>query len=395
MTPSFPSSYTFLDPVPSPLINQAILYPTNNLNPNSTTSDPIHTTIAQHLIAYNTQPTTPYHTEPQQLPTQQSHPNSPIANPLHHTPNVSLLAHTSPPPVAHHPTNPPITPQPTYDPSDPHSCNAMYDEYNALVKNVSCDGTLSRYKARLVTKGSSQQLGVDFDETFSLVVKPATICMVLSLAMSCKWQIHQLDVKNSFLNGDLFETVNMHQPPGFVDSWYPNHVCHLQRSLYGLKQASHAWFHYFEDDIILTASSTTLLQHLIDYLHRDSILSQRKYALQLLERAHMVKCNPSRISVDTESKLGPDVVVKDPTLYRSLARGIHAEAEYQGVANVVAETSWLYNLLCELHSPLLTATLVYCDNVSAIYMSANPIQQQRIKHIEIDIHFVRDMVTAG
>ncbi|GKC72495.1 ribonuclease H-like domain-containing protein [Tanacetum coccineum] len=72
-----------------------------------------------------------------------------------------------------------------------------------------------------------------------------------------------------------------------------------------------------------------------------------------------------------------------------------AEAEYRGVANVVAETAWLRNLLRELHSPLSTATLVYCDNVSAVYMSVNPVQHQRTKHIEIDIHFVRDMVTAG
>ncbi|GKE77834.1 ribonuclease H-like domain-containing protein, partial [Tanacetum coccineum] len=71
-----------------------------------------------------------------------------------------------------------------------------------------------------------------------------------------------------------------------------------------------------------------------------------------------------------------------------------AEAEYRGVANVVAETAWLRNLLCELHSPLSTVTLVYCDNVSAVYMSVNPVQHQRTKHIEIDIHFVRDIVTA-
>nr|GFC79610.1 NBS-containing resistance-like protein [Tanacetum cinerariifolium] len=71
------------------------------------------------------------------------------------------------------------------------------------------------------------------------------------------------------------------------------------------------------------------------------------------------------------------------------------EAEYRGVANVVAETAWIRNLLRELHSPLLTATLVYCDNVSAVYMSVNPVQHQHTKHIEIDIHFVRDMVKAG
>ncbi|GKB41391.1 ribonuclease H-like domain-containing protein [Tanacetum coccineum] len=72
-----------------------------------------------------------------------------------------------------------------------------------------------------------------------------------------------------------------------------------------------------------------------------------------------------------------------------------AKVEYRSVANVVAETAWLCNLLRELHSPLSTATLVYCDNISPVYMSANPVQHQRTKHIEIDIYFVRDMVTAG
>nr|GEV71016.1 ribonuclease H-like domain-containing protein [Tanacetum cinerariifolium] len=71
------------------------------------------------------------------------------------------------------------------------------------------------------------------------------------------------------------------------------------------------------------------------------------------------------------------------------------EAEYRGVANVVAKTAWLRNLLRELHTTLLSATLVYCDNVSAIYMTANPVQHQRTKHIEIDIHFVCDIVARG
>nr|GEU50491.1 ribonuclease H-like domain-containing protein [Tanacetum cinerariifolium] len=182
----------------------------------------------------------------------------------------------------------------------------MHDEYNALVKNGTwilvprpaginlvrslwlfkhkfhADGTLSRYKARLVSNGSSQQLGIDCDETFSLVVKPATIRIVLSLAVSRLFQ------------------------------------------------------------------------------------SQKQYAIKLLARAHITNCNPSRTLVDTDSKLGPK-----------------------------AETAWLRNLLRELHSPFFAATLVYCDNVSATYLSANPVQHQRTKHIEIDIHFVRDLVTAG
>ncbi|GJS37961.1 ribonuclease H-like domain-containing protein [Tanacetum coccineum] len=72
-----------------------------------------------------------------------------------------------------------------------------------------------------------------------------------------------------------------------------------------------------------------------------------------------------------------------------------AEAEYRGVANVAAETAWIQNLLLELHAPLTTATLVYCDNVSVVYISTNPVQHHRTKHIEIDIHFVRDYVASG
>ncbi|GJV70795.1 ribonuclease H-like domain-containing protein [Tanacetum coccineum] len=71
------------------------------------------------------------------------------------------------------------------------------------------------------------------------------------------------------------------------------------------------------------------------------------------------------------------------------------EAEYRRFANVVAKTAWLLNLLRELHTPLFIATLVYCDNVSAVYSSTNPIQHQRTMHIEIDIHFVHGFVASG
>lgn len=81
---------------------------------------------------------------------------------------------------------------------------------------------------------------------------------------------------------------------------------------------------------------------------------------------------------------------RQPTVSRS-----SAEAEYRGVANAVAETSWLRNLLLELHVHIRHATLVYCDNVSAVYLSGNPIQHQRTKHVELDIHFVREQVQIG
>ena len=69
-----------------------------------------------------------------------------------------------------------------------------------------------------------------------------------------------------------------------------------------------------------------------------------------------------------------------------------AEAKYRGVANVVSESCWIRNLLLELHCPIKKATLVYCDNISAIYLSGNPVQHLRTKHIEMDIHIVREKV---
>ncbi|XP_066333437.1 uncharacterized mitochondrial protein AtMg00810-like [Miscanthus floridulus] len=81
---------------------------------------------------------------------------------------------------------------------------------------------------------------------------------------------------------------------------------------------------------------------------------------------------------------------RQPTVSRS-----SAEAEYRVVANGVAEASWLQQLLQELHHPLQTSSLVYCDNISAVYLSSNPIQHQRTKHVEIDLHFVRERVAIG
>ncbi|CAL9006756.1 unnamed protein product [Prunus brigantina] len=145
--------------------------------------------------------------------------------------------------------------------------DAMTEEINALLKNhtwtlvpsspsqnlVGCkwvfrikchfDGSIECYKARLVAKGFHQRPGIDYAKTFSHVVKPATICTVLSLAVSRGWSLCQLDVKNAFLHGFLQEDVYMAQPPGFIDPTRPSYVCKLHKALYGLKQAPRAWFH--------------------------------------------------------------------------------------------------------------------------------------------------------
>jgi hypothetical protein len=210
--------------------------------------------------------------------------------------------------------------------ADPNWCDTMNEEFIALQANDTWslvsqpadtnvvtnkwvfrhkflpDGALDRYKARWVLHGFAPQHGVDYSETFSSVVKPTTIQTVLSIALSHDWPIHQMDVKNAFLRGTLTEIVYCEQPSGFVDSSHPDYVCHLNESLYGVKQAPHAWYSHFAfyitsigfvgahsdtslfiyrngadtsylllyvDDIVLTASSDILLCCIIDLLHHE------------------------------------------------------------------------------------------------------------------------------
>ncbi|KAL4576014.1 hypothetical protein LXL04_012102 [Taraxacum kok-saghyz] len=142
---------------------------------------------------------------------------------------------------------------------------AMDSEFNALIQNqtwdlvppyshtpIGCkwvfrikrnpDGSISKYKARLVAKGFLQQRGKDYFDTFSPVTKPVTIRTIISIALAHNWPLRQLDVNNVFLHGTLHEDVFMSQPPGFIHHQYPDHICKLKKSIYGLKQASRAWY---------------------------------------------------------------------------------------------------------------------------------------------------------
>jgi hypothetical protein len=104
------------------------------------------------------------------------------------------------------------------------------------------DGSVEQHKARLVAKGFHQQSGVDYDETYSPVIKSTTVRTMLSIAISSGWSLRQIDIQNAILHGNLSKEVFMSQPPRYQHPLYPNHVCKLQRAIYGLKQAPRAWF---------------------------------------------------------------------------------------------------------------------------------------------------------
>ena len=110
-------------------------------------------------------------------------------------------------------------------------------------KKIGAVGSFIGYKARLVAQGYSQNLGIDYDETFCPVIRFESIRTILALAVEHDLEVHQMDVSAAFLNGDLKETIYMKQPPGYEVPGKENYVCKLKKSLYGLKQAPRCWNH--------------------------------------------------------------------------------------------------------------------------------------------------------
>ncbi|RVW52778.1 Retrovirus-related Pol polyprotein from transposon RE2 [Vitis vinifera] len=211
---------------------------------------------------------------------------------------------------------------------------------------VGPDGQVDRLKARLVAKGYTQVYGSDYGDTFSPVAKIASVRLLLSMAAMCSWPLYQLDIKNAFLHGDLAEEVYMEQPPGFVAQGESGLVCRLRRSLYGLKQSPRAWFSRFSSVvqefgmlrsnsrpfqffIIITPwGSTKDLGKLkyflgIEIAQSSSgvVLSQRKYALDILEETGMLDCKPVDTPMDPNVKLvpGQGSLYGDPGRYRRLS----------------------------------------------------------------------------
>ena len=107
-------------------------------------------------------------------------------------------------------------------------------------------GIVTRNKARLVAQGYRQEEGIDYDETFSPVVRLEAIRLFLAYVAHKNFKVFQMDVKSTFLNGKLSEEVYVAQPPGFPNPKHRNHVYRLDKALYGLKQAPRAWYDTYQ-----------------------------------------------------------------------------------------------------------------------------------------------------
>ncbi len=224
------------------------------------------------------------------------------------------------------------------------------------------DGSVDRFKARLVAKGYSQLYGIDFTETFAPVVRFSSLRAILAIAAAADYEIHQMDVKTAFLNGDLDEVIYMQQPDGYqAVGNKAHHVWRLLKSLYGLKQAGRAWNHkmnaalvelghkplhtdscvyvkraghsveyvlVYVDDLLLVTNDTARLAalkaelssrfdmkdmgeaHFIlgvqirrDRARRQLSLSQAEYVRSVLARYNMADCKPAASPMATGAKL--------------------------------------------------------------------------------------------
>ena len=279
-------------------------------------------------------------------------------------------------------------------------------------------GSIDRYKARLVAKGFTQTHGIDYSKTFSPVAKLNIVRVLLSLAANLDWPLHQLDVKNAFLHGNLEEEVYMEVPPGYTGSIETKIVCKLERALYRLKQSPRAWFGRFSsamrkygyrqsnsdhtlslkhrqskvtalivylDDMIITGDDAKEISRLQEQLSAEFemkhlgglkyflgievarskagiLLSQRKYVLDLLTEVGLLECKPMDTPIVQNHRLGEysDQVPADKVRYQRLVgKLIYLSHTRPNIAYAVSVVSQFMHNPSEDHMGVVIRILRY------------------------------------
>ncbi|GJY81134.1 cysteine-rich receptor-like protein kinase 8 [Tanacetum coccineum] len=303
-------------------------------------------------------------------------------------------------------------------------------DYHWIFKTkLKADEFEDKKKARLLVNGNRQRKGIDYEETFALVVKMVTVKALLAIAAMKGWDVCQMDISNAFLLGDLFEEVYMKCPPGYVGQGESVQeaerftlVCKLKKSLYGLKQAHRQWFSKLSSALLsfgykqsktgyslfVKADSSSFTAVLVYDLGELSyflglevckndqgiFISQKKYITDLLKETGVLNAKPYKLPMDKHAKLQADIGTPLPDPEQVVSRS-SVEVEYRAMALTCCEVTWLVSLLKDLGIKDLGPVDLKCDNQAAIHIAANPFFHARTKYIEVDCHYVRDQMKSG
>nr|GEV58100.1 zinc finger, CCHC-type [Tanacetum cinerariifolium] len=286
----------------------------------------------------------------------------------------------------------------------PPGCKALGCKW-ILKRKIKVDGSIDKYKARLVIQGFRQKEGIDFFDTYALVARISTIRLVLALAAIHDLVIHQMDVKTAFLNGDLDEEIYIKQPEGFVMHGHESKVCKLKKSLYGLKQAPKQWHQKF-DDVVLSngfslnqadkcayskfnasdlGEAEVILGIRIKRGNNDPIVKFRhnkRTLVSQLEYSRVIGCLMYAM-INTR----PDIAFVIGKISRSLV--------YEWLAGNEAE--WLRNLIYEIPlwpKPISTIS-IRCDSAATLAKAYSQVYNGKSRHFGVRHSMIRELIMNG